>query len=411
MFPALDEGMAEPRHSSSKGPEDPDAVTPAGKARWLSRARVGVDRRISGLSQKLSIFSALLLCASPLLLVHAGSPPRGTATGAAVETAPQSALPLPPTSGIEIVRTRPVTTAAAPPPLPAPAAKTPPAPETAPKAAAPPPAAPVEPAPPATWSEAEITAARQACSTVLAPLKVSVQELPPLKQDKCGTPAPVALKRLGPAAGGVELSPPATLNCAMVAKLDAFVEKTLQPAAREVFGSPVVKFNQASGYVCRGRNGDLTVNGKLSEHALANALDVASFTLADGRVIDVGKHWGPAARDFKNVPPNCGGPGAATTRQQDALRSVFRPRRRPPQPRPRLPIPPRPRPRKRCSCAVCIRARARCSAPCSAPRPTRRTASTSISTCIRAAPPTTASRAPRCRASGAAGVDRQKRYA
>lgn len=276
-------------------------MTPAGKGRWLSRARAGVDRRISGVSQKLSIFSALLLCASPLLLVHASAPPRGTATAPTVETAPQSALPVPPTSGIEIVRTRPV--AAAPPPLPAPAAKTPPAPETAPKAAAPPPAAPVEPAPPATWSEAEITAARQACSTVLAPLKVSVQELPPLKQDKCGTPAPVALKKLGPAAGGVELNPPATLNCAMVAKLDAFVEKTLQPAAREVFGSPVVKFNQASGYVCRGRNGDLTVNGKLSEHALANALDVASFTLADGRVIDVGKHWGPAARDFKNVPP------------------------------------------------------------------------------------------------------------
>ena len=35
------------------------------------------------------------------------------------------------------------------------------------------------------------------------------------------------------------------------------------------------------------RNGDTMASGKISEHALANALDVASFTLADGRTIDV----------------------------------------------------------------------------------------------------------------------------
>jgi hypothetical protein len=284
-------------------------VTPEGKGRLISRARAGFDRRVSGLSHKLSIVSALLLCTTPLLLVHASSPARVDNTAPANET-PASGPPPAATPGIEIVRTRPVTTATAPPATPSPqpqaqqpAAKTAPAAEPAtktPAAASPAPAA--DPAPPATWSEAEITAARQQCGVLLDPLKVTVQELPPLKQDKCGTPAPVALKKLGPAAGGVELSPAATLNCAMVARLDAFVEKTLQPAAREVFGSPVVKFNQASGYVCRGRNGDLTVNGKLSEHALANALDVASFTLADGRVIDVGKHWGPAARDFKTVP-------------------------------------------------------------------------------------------------------------
>lgn len=277
----------------------------------MSRARTAVDRRVTGLSQKLSIVSALLLCATPLLLVHAGAPARIAAAGR--EAAPPAQLPTPSappsaTPGIEIVRTRPVTTTASPAPAPSAVSKNGPAErstsdaEPLPKQS-PPATTPAEPAPPATWSEAEITAARQQCSTLLAPLNVTAQELPPLKQDKCGTPAPVALKKLGPAAGGVELSPPATLNCVMVTKLHAFVEQTLQPAAREAFGSPVVRFNQASGYVCRGRNGDLMANGKLSEHALANALDVASFTLADGRVIDVGKHWGPAARDFKNVPP------------------------------------------------------------------------------------------------------------
>lgn len=287
--------MAEPNHSSSTGPEAPRPTADPGRG-LLARVRARLDRALCGVSQKLSIASALLLCATPLLLVHARAPdPQSTAAVA----------PAPP-PGIEIVRTRPLTTASTPAPQPAPAPKAAPAPAlppAAPQAAIPKaPPAPAEAAPPPAWSEAEVTAARQQCATLLAPLQVMAQELPPLKQDRCGTPAPVALKKLGPAAGGVELSPPATLNCAMVAQLAAFVEKTLQPAAREAFGSPVVRFNQASGYVCRGRNGDLTTNGKLSEHALANALDVASFTLADGRIIDVGRHWGPAARDFKNIP-------------------------------------------------------------------------------------------------------------
>ena len=41
--------------------------------------------------------------------------------------------------------------------------------------------------------------------------------------------------------------------------------------------------NHASAYVCRSRNG----NAKLSEHALGNAIDIASFVLGDGRQVDV----------------------------------------------------------------------------------------------------------------------------
>jgi hypothetical protein len=44
-------------------------------------------------------------------------------------------------------------------------------------------------------------------------------------------------------------------------------------------------------------------SGKISEHALANALDVASFTLSDGRIVDVGKHWGPTRRDQHTRTP------------------------------------------------------------------------------------------------------------
>ncbi|TIQ13325.1 extensin family protein, partial [Mesorhizobium sp.] len=50
---------------------------------------------------------------------------------------------------------------------------------------------------------------------------------------------------------------------------------------------------QASAFVCRPRHG----TGKLSEHAFGNALDIASFTLSDGRKIDVGP--APPEKDAK----------------------------------------------------------------------------------------------------------------
>jgi hypothetical protein len=95
----------------------------------------------------------------------------------------------------------------------------------------------------------------------------------------------------------VEISPPAELNCAMVAKLHAWVENTLQPAAREALGTPVARLRNVSGYVCRARNGLPLGTDRLSEHALANAIDIAGFITADGRTVDVARAWGPTERD------------------------------------------------------------------------------------------------------------------
>jgi hypothetical protein len=48
----------------------------------------------------------------------------------------------------------------------------------------------------------------------------------------------------------------------------------------KLFGSPVVKIQNASSYVCRNRYGGAST--PLSEHALANAFDVSEFVLANG---------------------------------------------------------------------------------------------------------------------------------
>jgi len=55
------------------------------------------------------------------------------------------------------------------------------------------------------------------------------------------------------------------------------------------FGVRVVEIKQISAYSCRGMNGN--ANAHISEHAFGNALDIAGFTLADGRKISVQEGW------------------------------------------------------------------------------------------------------------------------
>src|SRR6202022_4310600 len=104
-------------------------------------------------------------------------------------------------------------------------------------------------------------------------------------------PAPIAA---GPAA----VAPAATLACPMVSALDLWITNAVQPAAQRWFGEPVVEIKQISAYSCRSMNGQR--GAPISEHAFGNALDVAAFTLADGRKVTVkdGWHGPPEERGF-----------------------------------------------------------------------------------------------------------------
>ncbi len=83
------------------------------------------------------------------------------------------------------------------------------------------------------------------------------------------------------------LQPPATLACPLVSALDRWVSEGVQPAALHWFGLPVTSIHQIGGYSCRGMVGGSGV----SEHAFGNALDIAGFTLANGRKITVKDGW------------------------------------------------------------------------------------------------------------------------
>jgi len=109
-------------------------------------------------------------------------------------------------------------------------------------------------------------------------------------------PNPYATPRLGPSAGNVTgavgpvaIKPVATLACPIVSTLDRWLADAVQPAAMRWFGVRVVEIKQISAYSCRGMNGNSRAH--ISEHAFGNALDIAAFTLADGRRITVKNGW------------------------------------------------------------------------------------------------------------------------
>ena len=85
------------------------------------------------------------------------------------------------------------------------------------------------------------------------------------------------------------VTPPATLACPMVSALDRWVSDGVQPAALHWFGTQVTEIRQIGSYSCREMVGSGT--SSMSEHAFGDALDIAGFTLADGRKITVKDGW------------------------------------------------------------------------------------------------------------------------
>jgi len=96
----------------------------------------------------------------------------------------------------------------------------------------------------------------------------------------CGAPQVVTYVK-GP--GNIAYSSSPLLTCGMALALASF-EKVLQEEANQVLHSPIVRIEHLGTYNCREM---VAYPGWVSEHSYANAIDLASFTLKDGRTIDV----------------------------------------------------------------------------------------------------------------------------
>lgn len=146
------------------------------------------------------------------------------------------------------------------------------------------------------WPAADITAARVRCTEILNRIHAVAIPQAPLRQGACGTPAPIQLISIG-RDPQVTVSPPATITCELADKLALWLEQDLQPLARKHLGSKIVSIENMSSYSCRNVYGNK--KGRLSQHGMANALDIRAFVTAHGKRANVLADWGVTARDIR----------------------------------------------------------------------------------------------------------------
>ena len=89
--------------------------------------------------------------------------------------------------------------------------------------------------------------------------------------------------------GDIALSSSFLASCPLAVAYALFDIHTLQPAAQTVFGQRVARIDHLGSFACR--NIYDRANSRLSQHATANALDIAGFRLADGQRINLLKDW------------------------------------------------------------------------------------------------------------------------
>ena len=89
--------------------------------------------------------------------------------------------------------------------------------------------------------------------------------------------------------GQARLSSSFLASCPLAVAYALFERHGLQPVAQRVLGQPVVQVDHLGSFACR--NVYNRKAGRLSQHASANALDIAGFRLRDGQRIVLARDW------------------------------------------------------------------------------------------------------------------------
>ncbi|MBF7011660.1 extensin family protein [Novosphingobium resinovorum] len=154
------------------------------------------------------------------------------------------------------------------------------------------PRAPLTLAEPDGWATgrkfAALRSSRAVCRAFLDSAGVNAPALPGagngacLRDDRQVLGAPARLGTLLRPQGG-------QATCAVDAGLARWIRHGVQPAAEAVFRQKVVRIEHLGTASCRRIGGG--ERGNWSEHATGNAIDIASFVLADGSRISVAKDW------------------------------------------------------------------------------------------------------------------------
>ena len=106
--------------------------------------------------------------------------------------------------------------------------------------------------------------------------------------DKLGGECPL-VNIVEVSAAGVRFNHSFMAFCPLAAAWEIFRHNTLQQTADKYFHQLVTRVEHLGTYACR--NIYNRAEGRISEHARANAIDVTTFVLADGTQINVRRDW------------------------------------------------------------------------------------------------------------------------
>lgn len=127
-----------------------------------------------------------------------------------------------------------------------------------------------------------LDAGGELCLAQLSRAKVSFESVTqPAGGSACAVVTPVRVS-----AAGIAWNQPGVVSCGFALKLDVFAREDVQEAAQRDLGTSVRVIRHFGTYACRREP-----SGRWSEHALGNAIDIAGFELADGRIILVQRDW------------------------------------------------------------------------------------------------------------------------
>lgn len=137
------------------------------------------------------------------------------------------------------------------------------------------------------------------CRALLTKADVSLTALPAHTDGAtCGYAEAVRLRD-----GSVDYRPAGLgVRCAVAAGLTVWERAVVEKAAIRHFGARVTTIDHFGSYSCRRLYG--RAEGQWSEHASANAVDIAGFRLADGTRVTVVGDWrgsGPKASFLREV--------------------------------------------------------------------------------------------------------------
>jgi hypothetical protein len=138
------------------------------------------------------------------------------------------------------------------------------------------------PAPAATQEEAQSEPSE--CRLRLGEKLAIAPSLPAIdRPGGCVAPDVVRLEAIVLKNGSrVAVSPPATLRCGMAEEIAHWVRDDLAAAVRDL-GSSLRAVDNYASFDCRGRNN--IPGARLSEHGLANALDIRALRLGNGELV------------------------------------------------------------------------------------------------------------------------------